>query len=191
MCIYTQKCFNRIPIFPLRVFPWNLYSNKNKTFSPAKKYQLNEFKARNVLTTSISMNILSGQIRENQGLNAKGWDRAHTSRDGLWLVGLVRERLLWNLRLSPVWDGGFREAGGNTLPPEGWCSVPGLSPWMKQPWSDTQLRHLSPRKPGQVPWRLQVPRSSSVSRGDQAFHHWAVRIESEFILVTPAAISAF
>ena len=37
------------------------------------------------------MNILSGQIRENQGLNAKGWDRAHTSREGLWLMGLVRE----------------------------------------------------------------------------------------------------
>lgn len=118
-----------------------------------------------------------------QGTHIQGGAMAHGTHQ--------RERLVWNLRLSPVWGGGFREAARNTLPPEGQCGVPGLSPWMKQPWSDTQLRHLSPRNPRQITRRLQVPRPSSVSRGDQAFHHWAVRIESEFILVTPAAISAF
>lgn len=113
MCIYTQKCFNRIPILPLRVFPWNLYNNKNKAFSPGK-ISAERIQGQECSHDLHIMNTLTGQIRENQGLNAKGWDRAQASRGGAVARGTrQRERLVWKLRLPPACRGAFGEAAGN------------------------------------------------------------------------------
>lgn len=101
------------------------------------------------------------------------------------------ERLVWNLRLSPVWGGGFGEAARNTLPPEGQWGVPGLSPWMKQPRSDTQLRHLSPRNPGKSPrdFKSQGPLLWAGETGSTTTRLWGLRVSSFWWHLPQSALS--
>ena len=179
VCIYTQKCFNRIPIWPLRVFPWNLYNNKNKAFSPGK-ISAEWIQGQEHSHDLHIMNTLTGQIRENQGLNAKRWDRAHASRAGAVARGTrQRERLVWKLRLSPVWGGGFGEAAGNALllkDTELQVSVPGWSSLGLTPSSDTSPQGTLGKSPRD--FKFQGPPLWAGETRSSPTGIWGLRVSS-------------
>ena len=138
------------------------------------------------------MNILSGQIRENQGLNAKGWDRAHTSREGLWLMGLIKER-----GSCGIWDcpqcgeeGSERLQETPSLLKDSavfQASVPGWSSLGLIPSSDTSPQGTLGKSPGD--FKSQGPPLWAGETRPSTTGLWGLRVSSFWWHLPQSALS--